>query len=157
MRSQEPGSLRDPFGSLEGPVGNSEDPFSRLMGPFTRSEGPLTCLEDRAMRSGEGGGGCSSESSSVLSVDPVGKSFSSKGASGPFIRAQGALSCTQGPSLMRAPSLASAGPSAPKGGPLGFQREAPSIQGPSQIGLPPTRKYLPPSLTPISNAYRRLS
>ena len=30
MRSEDPGSLRDPFGSSEGPVGNSEDPFSSL-------------------------------------------------------------------------------------------------------------------------------
>ena len=56
MRSEDPGSLRDPFGRSEGPDGNSENPFIILRGHFKRSEGPLlTCLEDRAMRSGGGG------------------------------------------------------------------------------------------------------
>ena len=52
-RSEDPDRLRDTFGSSEAPVGNSEHPFSSLRGPFTRSESPLTCLENRAMRSGE--------------------------------------------------------------------------------------------------------
>ena len=66
MSSEDPGSLRDPFGSSEGVVWNSGDPFSSLRGPLTRSEGPSPCGPDHALR-----GPGSSGQSSVLSGAPL--------------------------------------------------------------------------------------
>ena len=40
MRSEDPGSLRAPFGNSESSVGNSEALFGSLRGLFTRSEAP---------------------------------------------------------------------------------------------------------------------
>ena len=127
MGSQDPGSIKDPFGSSEGPVGNSLDPFSSLRAPSRSQRVPLTCLGDRAMRSG---GPVSSGSSSVLSEGHFGSSFSSEVASGPFQE-----------------SPKNRVPLAPKG--------RPTDSGALVNWFAPTLPPTPPPPPPLENTFRR--
>ena len=98
-------SSEDPSGSSEGPVSNLEDSFSSFRGPSRAQRGPHVLRgQGHALR-----GALVARGHLRYYQGPLGSTFSSEGASGPFMRSRG--------------------PSAPK--------EGPPIQGPSQIGLPP--------------------
>ena len=123
---------------LKGPQGKTVENIRNSINTSSVDQrDPLTCLEDRAMRSGGPG---SSGSSSLLSGGPVGSSSSSKGVSSLH---QG----SRGP-VAHSGAVVNQDPFISLRGPLGSQRGAPTIQGPSQIGLrpppPPTKKYLQP-------------
>ena len=124
---------------LKGPQGKTVENIRNSINTSSVDQrDPLTCLEDRAMRSGGPG---SSGSSSLLSGGPVGSSSSSKGVSSLH---QG----SRGP-VAHSGAVVNQGPFISLRGPLGSQRGAPTIQGPSQIGLRP-----PPPL-PLKNAFSR--
>ena len=123
---------------LKGPQGKTVENIRNSINTSSVDQrDPLTCLEDRAMRSGGPG---SSGSSSLLSGGPVGSSSSSKGVSSLH---QG----SRGP-VAHSGAVVNQGPFISLRGPLGSQRGAPTIQGPSQIGLRP-----PP--LPLKNTFSR--
>ena len=123
---------------LKGPQGKTVENIRNSINTSSVDQrDPLTCLEDRAMRSGGPG---SSGSSSLLSGGPVGSSSSSKGVSSLH---QG----SRGP-VAHSGAVVNQGPFISLRGPLGSQRGAPTIQGPTQIGLRP-----PP--LPLKNTFSR--
>ena len=125
---------------LKGPQGKTVENIRNSINTSSVDQrDPLTCLEDRAMRSGGPG---SSGSSSLLSGGPVGSSSSSKGVSSLH---QG----SRGP-VAHSGAVVNQGPFISLRGPLGSQRGAPTIQGPSQIGLRP-----PPPPLPLKNTFSR--